>query len=184
MSSSQLNWFAILDFHNDYQKIKAKLEQEDSRNRNKKNNEDNKSSNSSDIGSDKNIINKTKKNNESNYEKENGSENSNNTEEDQKEESNNKGINEISINDISFKDIAPNPPVKKNKLKLKVKQNEFDNEETDKKNRMKNIKYFLNVNNSATKDTYNFGEIKMDTAEELIETKNNNDNIRYKCVLL
>ena len=160
-----------------YQKIKAKLEQEDSRNRNKKNNGDNKSSNSSDIGSDKNITNKTKKNNESNYEKENGSENSNNTEEDQKEESNNKSVNEISINDISFKDIASNSPVKKNKLKLKVKQNEFDNEEIDKKNRMKNIKYFLNVNNSATKDTYNFGEIKMDTAEELIETKNNNDNI-------
>ena len=160
-----------------YQKIKTKLEQEDTKKKNKKNNEDNKSSNSSDIGSDKNIINRNESHNNSNYDKDNGSEKSNNSEEDQKEESNNKSINEINIIDISFKDIAPNPPVKKNKIKLKINQDDTDNQENEKKNRMKNIKYFLNVNNSATKDTYNYGEIKLDTADELIDTKNNNENV-------
>ena len=103
--------------------------------------------------------------------------NNNNSEKDQKEENDdNKEINEININDISFKDIASNPPLKKKKMKLKLKPKESCNQENDKKNEMKNIKYILNVNNSVTKDTYNYGEIKLDTHDELIDTKNNNNN--------
>ena len=88
----------------------------------------------------------------------------------------NKSINDIIINDISVKDIAGNPPLKKTKLKLKVDNNDIENTENDKKNIKKNKKFFLNINNSATKDTY--GEIKLDTADELIDShKNNNENI-------
>ena len=160
-----------------FQKIKTKINEENSKRYYKKNKEDKKSCDSSDIGSDKHIINKNEPNNESNYEKENQSVIINNFEEDQKEENNvDKEINEININDISFKDIAPNPPVKKKKMKLKLKPKEEDKQENDKKYKIKNIKYILNVNNSATKDTYNYGEIKLDTADELIDTKNNNND--------
>ena len=156
-----------------FQKIKSKLETE-----NKKKsirNNDKKSSNNSDNGSEKNMINKNCSNSESNYQKENDSDDSNNFEEDQKEENTNKSDN-INIIDISVKDIAGNPPLKKNKLKLKINPKDVPKNELEKKKKMKKIKYILNLNNSATKDTYNYGEIKLDTANELIESKNNIEN--------
>ena len=148
-----------------FQKIKNKIDKDNSK-RNKKNKNDKKSSHNSDIESDKNIILNKKESNKNlnNYE------NNSISEEDPKEDNSNKS-NEISINDISVKDIAANPP-KKNKIKL-IGKNE---EENDEENKIKKIKYFLKVNNSATKDTYNLGEIKLDTADELIETRNNKND--------
>ena len=175
--------FCIIDFYRNrkknvmeyFQKIKVRLQDENFRIINQ--NKDKKSSNSNNkILEQKNKSDKSEKNNESNYQENNKSINNNNLDEDQKEENNNKSINEININDISFKDIASNPPVKKLKLKLKTNKKDNGNEENQNKNIKKNIKYILNINNSATKDTYNYGEIKLDTADELIDTKHNNKN--------
>ena len=151
-----------------YQKIKSKIKSENAKSDNSNN--DNKSNikkniNSNDSSNNDKLINKKISNHESNKEII-----SYNSDEDKKEESNNKSIDEININEISIKDIAANPPLKKGKLKLKINSKETQN----KINNMK--KYILNINNSATKDTYNYGEIKIDTADELIDAKNiNND---------
>ena len=152
-----------------YQKIKSKIKNENTKSTSNNDIQNNKnSSNSNESFNNDNLSNKKISNHESNKEII-----SYNSDEDKKEESNNKSINEININDISIKDIAANPPLKKGKLKLKKNSKETQN----KINNMK--KYILNINNSATKDTYNYGEIKIDTADELIDTKNINkdDNI-------
>jgi len=152
-----------------FQRIKNKINNENSK-KNKKS--DKKSEHNSDIESDKNII--INKNSEKDNENEN-SNNSDNEEEQKDNDENSNKSNEISINDISIKDIASNPP-KKNKIKLKINNDEKIEKESDNGKKIKKIKYFLNINNSATKDTYNLGEIKLDTADELIETKHNNDD--------
>ena len=150
-----------------YQRLKAKMEKENSQERNQEQSLYSSDMNNMKIRSSKSL---------SNFDKENESVKSNKSEEENKEESDNKSINDIIINDISVKDIAGNPPLKKTKLKLKIDNNDFENTENDKKNIKKNKKFFLNINNSATKDTY--GEIKLDTADELIDShKNNNENI-------
>lgn len=150
-----------------YQKIKTKINNENSNKKNTENKtqKDQKSSNSIDLNDNKSSTNKKISNQESNKDIL-----SYNSEEDKKDESDNKTINEININDISIKDIAAHPPFKKGKLKLKI--NPKDNQ-----NKISNMKkYIMNINNSATKDTYNYGEIKLDTADELIDGKNNNNN--------
>ena len=135
-----------------YHKLKLKIQNENTKtnNSNNDNRSNKKSTNSIKSSNNDNIRNKKISNHESNkgiisY----------NSDEDKKEENNNKSINEININDISIKDIAANPPLKKGKLKLKINSRETQN----KINNMK--KYILNINNSATKDTYNYGEIKL-----------------------
>ena len=150
-----------------YQKIKTKINNENSNKKNTENKtqKDQKSSNSIDLNDNKSSTNKKISNQESNKDIL-----SYNSEEDKKGESDNKTINEININDISIKDIAAHPPLKKGKLKLKI--NPKDNQ-----NKISNMKkYIMNINNSATKDTYNYGEIKLDTADELIDGKNNINN--------
>ena len=156
-----------------YQKIRDKIKNDNfkSNNSSDNNRKSQKSSNSNDSISNENSSHKKMSNHESDK-----NVISYNSEEDKKEENDNKSINEITINDISIKDIGSNPPLKKGKLKLKINSKDFQNKLS---NMRKNI---ININNSATKDTYNYGEIKLDTADELIDTKNNNndnDNIEH-----
>ena len=156
-----------------YQKIREKIKNDNfkSNNSSDNNRKSQKNSNSNDSISNENSSHKKMSNHESDK-----NVISYNSEEDKKEENDNKSINEITINDISIKDIGSNPPLKKGKLKLKINSKDFQNKLS---NMRKNI---ININNSATKDTYNYGEIKLDTADELIDTKNNNndnDNIEH-----
>ena len=156
-----------------YQKIREKIKNDNFKSNNSldNNRKSQKSSNSNHSISNENLSHKKMSKHESDKDVI-----SYNSEEDKKEENDNKSINEININDISIKDIASNPPLKKGKLKLKINSKDFQNKFS---NMRKNI---ININNSATKDTYNYGEIKLDTADELINTKNNNndnDNIEH-----
>ena len=98
---------------------------------------------------------------------------SNNSEEDKKDESYNKSI--INIEDISVNDIS-NPPYKKYKMKSKTNNDNNESIKKDNKIILKNKRFILNTNNSITKDTFNYGEAKIDTADELIETKNKIEN--------
>ena len=120
-------------------------------------------------------------NNKSNSDKINNKCISNNSGEieDKKEEneSNNKSV--FNIADVTFGDIS-NPPLKKKKMRLKINPENNDKSlEKDKNWKPKNIKLILNSNNSVTKDTFNYGEMKIDTHDELIETKNNYNNINH-----
>ena len=77
-----------------------------------------------------------------------------------------KNINGIIITDIS------NPPLKKKKVKISIPDN--DN------NRRKNIEFNLKSNDNITKDTntlvHYYGDIKIDTGDELLNKKNEDKN--------
>ena len=159
-----------------YQRVKEKIEKEKLNDNNMDNNNDSARRSSSNNSNNKILKNKNRINNDSNKDSE--SIISDNSNDDKKEEMNNKSENEIeiNINEISMKDIVSSPPLKKKKLKLKInsKDNSDQENKTKKLNDLKNI---VNINNSATKDTYNYGEIKLDTADEFIDIKENNENI-------
>ena len=162
-----------------YQKVKEKIAKENLNNSNANNiNNNNDQRSSSDNTSNKKSDNKNRTNSNTHRKKENESIISDNSTEDKKEEINNNSENEvdININEISMKDIIANPPLKKKKLKLKINSKENSGQE-NKTKKLNNLKHILNINNSATKDTYNYGEIKLDTADDLIDIKDNNENV-------
>ena len=86
--------------------------------------------------------------------------------------SKNKSIN---INGIIITDIS-NPPLKKKKIKITSNNNYND----DNAKRLHNIEYIMKSNENITRETntlvHNYGDIKIDTGDELLNKKNEEKN--------
>ena len=81
----------------------------------------------------------------------------------------------ININGIIITDIS-NPPLKKKKIKITSNNNDND----DNSKRVQNIESIMKSNENITRETntlvHNYGDIKIDTGEELLNKKNEEKN--------